>query len=316
MWKYAAIVLGIAAAGVLTAQTAAPPPATSAAPAAAAGSPYERVVKVVDGVWFAKHNHVPSYGSNVAWVEFSDFVVVIDTAFPMGAERARAAIKETTGGKPIRYAILTHHHGDHAFGGGVFAREGTIIVAHENARRDFLAKNLTSYAKKVAAGGAFAGVPVAPPTLTFADRLLIEDGKSQRRLEVLHFGTAHTPGDVFTWLPGEKVVFTGDACVNSNNNYLGDGDTASWIEVLGKVQALRPSFVVPGHGKLGKGDVLDEQRRYFVELRRQVGALVTQGKSLDEARALVDIPSWKKWVGESKMRPEHIAHVYGELTRR
>src|SRR5688572_11964974 len=313
MSKRALLAMVFTVAGGVTAVVVAQ---TSPSPPAPSGAPHEKVVKVADGVWFAKHNHVPSYGSNVAWVEFSDFVVVIDTAFPLGAQRARAAIKETTGGKPIRYAILTHHHGDHAFGGGVFAREGTIIVAHENARRDFLAKNLTSYAKKVAAGGDYTGVPVAPPTLTFSDRLLIEDGKSERRLELYHFGTAHTPGDVFTWLPGEKVVFTGDACVNSNNNYLGDGDTASWIEVLGRVQALRPAWVVPGHGKLGKGDVLEEQKRYFVELRRQVGGLVGQGKTVEEVKALVDVPSWKKWVGESKMRPEHIAHVYGELAKK
>jgi cyclase len=313
MRKLAAILLVLVAAGLAAAGAA---QTTSAPKAAPPGPAYEAVVKVVDGVWFARHLHVPSYGSNVAWVEFSDFVVVIDTAFPLGAQRARAAIKETTGGKPIRYAILSHHHGDHAFGAGVFAREGTIIVAHENARRDFLAKNLTSYAKKAAAGGDYAGVPVAPPTLTFSERLLIEDGKSPRRLELFHFGTAHTSGDIFVWLPAEKVVFTGDACVNSNNNYLGDGDTGSWIEVLTRVQALGPRWVVPGHGKLGKGDVLEDQKRYFVELRRQVGGLIGQGKTVDEAKTLVDIPAWKKWVGEKAMRPEHIAHVYGELAKK
>src|SRR5687767_10401889 len=92
----------------LAAMVAAQPTAPSSAPASPpppAGPPFDKVVKVVDGVWFAKHNHVPSYGSNVAWIAFADFVVVVDTAFPLGAERALRSIKETTGNKPIRYAI-------------------------------------------------------------------------------------------------------------------------------------------------------------------------------------------------------------------
>jgi cyclase len=299
--------LGGLAAAVLAQTSAAPQPV-------ATGSSFEKVVKVVDGVWFAKHNHVPTYGSNVAWIEFADFVVVSDTAFPRGAERALASIKETTRGKPIRYAVVTHFHGDHSHGGGVFAREGAIIVGHENARRDYVAKTLPGFLKKVASDKAYAGLPAAAPQITFTDKLIIDDGRG-RRAELHHFGTAHTTGDVFTWLPAEKVLFTGDACVNSNNNYLGDGDTASWIEALTRAQALGPAFVVPGHGKLGKGDVLVSQKHYFVELRAQVKALVAKGKTVEEAKALVDIPGWKQWTGEAKMRPEHIAHVYGELTR-
>ena len=42
-------------------------------------------VKVADGVWFQQHNDIgkPGWlGPNVAWIEFADYVAVIDTSFP------------------------------------------------------------------------------------------------------------------------------------------------------------------------------------------------------------------------------------------
>ncbi len=275
---------------------------------------YEEPVRVAEGVWFQQHHDVPTLGSNVAWIEFADYVAVVDTAFPLGAERALKNIKRTTKGKRIRYAIVTHYHDDHAFGSGAFAKEGAIIVAHENARRSFVEKNLTKYAEKAAKDKAYAGLPATPPQLTFKDQLILDDGKG-RRAELYYFGDAHTTGDVFTYLPKEKIVFTGDACVNGDHNYLGDADTGSWIEVLGKVQALAPDVVVPGHGAVGRADMLESQKQYFVELRRQVAALQKAGKGLEEAKTLVDIPAWKQWTGQAEMKPSAITHVHGELTR-
>jgi glyoxylase-like metal-dependent hydrolase (beta-lactamase superfamily II) len=276
--------------------------------------PYEDPVRVAEGVWFEQHHDVPTYGSNVAWIEFADFVAVVDTAFPLGAERALKSIKRTTKGKRIRYAIVTHYHDDHSFGGGVFAKEGAIIVAHENARRHFVERGVSKYAEKAAKDKAYARSPAATPQLTFKDQLILDDGKG-RRAELFYFGNAHTTGDVFTFLPKEKIVFTGDACVNGDHNYLGDADTASWIEVLRKVQALSPEIVVPGHGPVGKPDVLENQKVYFVELRKQLAELIKQGKGVEEAKKLVDIPSWKHWTGKTEMKPAAITHVYQELTR-
>jgi cyclase len=293
--------------------------AVIAAAAAQAPTPekkraYEDPVRVAEGVWFEQHHDVPTYGSNVAWIEFADFVAVVDTAFPRGAERALQNIKRTTRGKKIRYAIVTHYHDDHSFGSGAFAREGAIIVAHENARRDYVEKTAAGFAEKAAKDKSYARAPATPPQLTFQDKLILDDGKG-RRAELYYFGAAHTKGDVFTFLPKEKIVFTGDACVNGDHNYLGDADTGSWIDVLAEVQKLAPDIVVPGHGAVGRFDMLESQKQYFVELRRQISALVKQGKGVEEAKTLVDIPTWKQWTGKTEMKPSAIAHVFGELSR-
>ena len=296
-------------------------PTVPAAASGAASPTIDPPVQVAPGVWFERHHDTPTYGSNVAWIEFADFVTVVDASFPLGAERALASIRKTTRRKPIRYVVLTHHHGDHSLGTGVFAREGSIIVAHENAARAFALRSVPGYADRVQrakgsrnpADQAFLRHPLAPPQITFSDRFVIEDGKG-RRAEVHHFGHAHTAGDVFTFLPAEKLVLTGDACVNGPFNAMADSDTASWIQVLGKVQRLAPDIVVPGHGAVGKGDLLETQKQYFVDLRDQVGGFIKQGKTADQVAALVDLPRWRQWTGQTQVRPENVAHVFRELS--
>ena len=268
-------------------------------------------VSVGDRMWLQQAQNVRHWGSNVAWIELDEWVVVVDGAFPRGAEAALANIKATTNGKPVKYVVVTHYHADHSFGSGVFAREGALIVAHENARRDFLERNLESYAERQAKSDVAAEYPAYAPDLTFSERMVIEDGT--RRVELVYLGRGHTSGCIFAWLPKERVLFTGDACVNGPYNYMGDSDSKAWIEVLTKAEALDPKTVVPGHGPHSDKSLLAIQKSYFVELRRQVGSLLAEGRSEEEILGAVDIPAWKRWTGEEEMIAANIAHVTREL---
>src|SRR5438876_10224426 len=101
---------------------------------------FNDVVEIAPGVFFryssisATDKTVPFGGSNNIWVVFEDYVVVIDANFPKEAGDVIQAIKKTTD-KPIRYVFDTHHHGDHAYGNAVFAKEGASVVAQENCAR-------------------------------------------------------------------------------------------------------------------------------------------------------------------------------------
>ena len=72
------------------------------------------VQKITPSVYF--HEGDPRRGHcNNGWIVSEDFVVVIDANFPSGAEIVMPKIKETSD-KPVRFAVDTHHHGDHAYG--------------------------------------------------------------------------------------------------------------------------------------------------------------------------------------------------------
>ncbi len=304
---------------LLALSTAACRPSTAApSPASAASSeqPKKAAVEVAPGVWFQEYTY--DFGSNVAWVEMADHVVVFDTAFPKGAEAALASIRRTTKGKPVRYAVVSHYHHDHAFGSGVFAAQGTIVVGHRNARRDHQDRNVglwERWAKDDKQDPRYRRFRAHAPELTFSDRLELAD-RNGRTVELLHLGHGHTSGDVFAWLPKERVLMTGDACDNGPYNYVPDADTASWIGVLARAEALAPKIVLPGHGLVGGAELLVAQRRYLEDVRAAVAAGLEAGKTLADVKATVDLPAWTRWgVGKSPFMLTHVEHVYGELSR-
>jgi cyclase len=115
--------------------------------------------------------------------------------------------------------------------------------------------------------------------------LIFDDGK--HRVEIMHLGVAHTHADSFAWLPKERILFTGDVCVNGPYNYVGDGDVGKWVETLEAAKKLGARIVCPGHGPRSVASVLDDQQAFFKALREQVGALMAQ-KSPAEARAQIE----------------------------
>jgi glyoxylase-like metal-dependent hydrolase (beta-lactamase superfamily II) len=124
-----------------------------------------------------------------------------------------------------------------------------------------------------------------PPSVLFSGELIFDDGK--HRVEVMHLGVAHTHGDSVAWLPKERILFTGDVCVNGPYNYVGDGDVGKWVETLEAARKLGAKIVCTGHGPRSVATVLDDQQAFFKALREQVGALMA-GKSPAEAKAQIE----------------------------
>ncbi len=252
-------------------------------------------------------------GSNNIWVVFEDYVAVVDANFPKEAGDVIAAIRKSTD-KPIRYVFDTHHHGDHAYGNAVFGKLGAQVIAQANCARLLRTDGPRQFAeagrgptgrKDVAAG------TLKPPDIVFDDKLVLEDGK--QRVEFLFMGHAHTAGDAVAYLPKHKILCTGDACVNGAFNFMGHSDSASWIRALERMQQLDVDVVCPGHGAMAGKDLLATQKRYFVELRREVRKGIDEGLSAAEVAGRFDPPWYKAWT-TVKPPGDNVKHVYGELT--
>ena len=227
---------------------------------------------------------------NNGWVVFEDYVLVIDANFPSGAKEIIPKIRAITD-KPIRFAFDTHHHGDHAYGNQVWVENGATPVAHEGVVTEMKKYETGLYGNKpgrwedtAKSRKDVAESKLKPPSLLFTRDMIFDDGK--HRVELLHLGTAHTRGDGFAWLPKEKILFTGDACVNGPYNFMGDGDSEQWIKTLEAAKKLGAKTVCPGHGPMGSAQMLEEQQKYFVELRKQVKKHAR--KSPGEVKAAVD----------------------------
>ncbi|MEY2408568.1 MAG: cyclase [Verrucomicrobiota bacterium] len=289
---------------------------TSTAPAGV-----NEVTNIAPSVFFhegdlGRHGHC-----NNGWIVLDDYVLVIDGNFPSGALEVLPKIKATTE-KPIRFAFDTHHHGDHAYGNLVWIENGAVPVAHAGVIQEMLKYETGFYGgapgrweKETKSRPDVAASKLKPPTLLFNKDMIFDDGK--RRVVLMHLGVAHTHGDGFAWLPKEKILFTGDACVNGPYNFAGDGNIRMWIETLSAAEKLGAKTVCPGHGPIAGGELISDQKNYFIELRRQVKK--QWKRQPDQMRAQIDSirqaltrqPRTAKYVGD--FLTAQIEKVYTEL---
>jgi len=274
------------------------------------------VTELAPGVYFRKMEWEPKFiGCNQGWIVFEDFVLVIEASFPNQAEELVREIRKTTD-KPIKYVFDTHWHGDHADGNPIFIAQGASAIASEQAREQFVQKGIPYYEKqKQEKPQEYGKWKYGVPSLYFPKKMVIED--ATQRVELIHFGHGHTPGDAVAWLPRHGILFTGDSCVNGPFNYTGESNTASWIAVLTEMSKLPIKTICPGHGERSDQKLIELQRRYFVELRQAIQEAINAGKSLDEIKKSLEMPWFKEWTGvDVKDRAENIEHVYKELTQK
>lgn len=274
------------------------------------------VTEVAPGVFFRKMQWKPQFiGCNQGWIIFDDFVLVIEASFPNQARELVKEIRKTTD-KPIKYVFDTHWHGDHADGNPVFIAEGASAIASEQSREQFVQKGIPYFEQQMQQKpDEYGGLKYGVPALYFPRKMVIED--STQRVELIHFGHGHTPGDAVAWLPRQGILFTGDSCVNGPFNYMGESDTASWIMVLTEMAKLPIKKICPGHGDASDASLIERQRRYFVELRQSVQEGIAAGKSVDAIKASISLDWYKEWTGAAaKEQTENIEHVHRELTRK
>ena len=213
-------------------------------------------------------------GANTAFIVGTDGVIVIDAK--MTADSAKEMLGEIAKvtSQPVTHVILTHSDGDHVNGLAGFPK-GLTIIAQENCKKEM----------EDSLGGPRPSPHDYLPTKTVADKeSLTLHGV---RIELLHFGPAHTNGDLVVYLPSQKMAFTGDLTqplpypiIHPEKN----GSSEGWIHTTKMLLAMKVETYVPGHGELQTKADLQKSLKDLEERRTKIKELVAQGKSLDEIK--------------------------------
>jgi cyclase len=237
-------------------------------------------VSIAKDVYFHQGDIEHQGHCNNGWIIFKDYVLVIDANFPSGAQNILPKIRALTA-KPIRFAFDTHHHGDHAYGNQVWVENGATPVAHTGVIEEMKRYETGYYGNTpgrwedaAKTRPDVAASHLSPPSVLFPRELFFDDG--EHRVELIHLGVAHTHGDAMAWLPKEKILFSGDACVNGPYNFVGDGNVEKWIATLDNAKKLGAQALCPGHGPRGDGNVLADQQLFFQVLSESVRKRVAQ----------------------------------------
>ena len=250
--------------------------------------------------------------ANTSWVEFRNFVVVIEANTPWGIKEALPEIRRTTS-KPIRYVFDTHYHWDHTQGNSVMVDEGVAVICSQDCATELGGKGRTEWDQMARRTGEYSLAPyrMEPPSIVFGDFMAIDDG--ERRLELRRVGPAHTIGDAVAYLPKEGILFTGDLCVNwkfGNNVGDRDADHPHWVQVLRDLAGWNVSTVVPGHGATGTVETLKAQAAFLDDLWRQVSAGKAAGKSVDQLVKEVDLSKHGDFAADAQQNASAIRSVF------
>src|SRR5262245_43848127 len=243
-------------------------------PAQAPAAPPITMKQIKPDVWAA----LGGAGGNVTIIVGQTSVIVVDAKqTEPGAKDLLAEIAKITP-KPVKTAVITHSDGDHVNGLVAFPA-GTKIIAHENNKKE--------QETALAAGGRGA-----PPADKLPNQVVTKNKETMTidgvKLELYHFGPAHTSGDLIVYLPDQKIVSTGDIVVtnraddNPNIHAEKNGTTAGWLQNVKGMIALNADTYITGHGDiLMKADL--QRKLDATQARRdKIAAMVKEGKTLDE----------------------------------
>jgi cyclase len=249
-----------------------------------------KIQKLTDNVYELQFSNGTgaNVGGNVGALVGDDGIAIVDAGYAPAAPKLEAALK-TISGKPVKYLLNTHYHGDHSEGNVYFGKTA-IIIAHDNARK-----------KKEAGSKSFPASPaISLPVITFSDQLTLHMNGGEIR--AIHFAHGHTDGDSIYFFPQGKVVQTGDVFVNWEQPGFpaidmdgdGSGGVQGQIDVAEYILAHAPDDVkiIPGHGNLASKADVTKELAVLKGTSAAVQAGIDQGKSLQQLQQEKVLAPW------------------------
>ena len=218
------------------------------------------------------------------------------------------------GGKGIDFAINTHWHFDHAEGNLSLGPEGTWLVSQANSREMMKQDHIinlvvTSYEQKAYPKSAW-------PDITFDKSMQFHF--NGERIDLMHFGVAHTTGDTAVIFRGHNAVHMGDVYNNSGYPFIDAGNGGKFdglINFCSKTlkQLDENSVVIPGHGPVSDYQGLTDYTEMLTIIHKRMMALINNGASLEEVYAAKVTKEWDKKQGDPT---GFINRAYMSLTHR
>jgi cyclase len=243
------------------------------------------MIKVADSIYMFKGK-----GGNIGVSYGDDGVLMIDSQFAPATPEIINLISSVSD-KPVQFLLNTHHHGDHTGGNENMINTGTVVVAHDNARRRLVQAERSKVEKareeefqamvdKLKADGneekaqqkakegftddsAFDPSLFSFPSITFSEDMTFH--YNGEPVMVFHVHNAHTDGDALVYFTQSNVLHTGDVFFNGRYPYIdmsSGGSYNGYVNALSKILSLidEDTKVIPGHGEVGtKADVKKSQ---------------------------------------------------------
>jgi glyoxylase-like metal-dependent hydrolase (beta-lactamase superfamily II) len=256
-------------------------------------------------------------GGNITIAVGTDGIIMVDSQFAPLSDKIKAAIRAISP-LPVKYLINTHFHGDHTGGNANFAKDGVIVVAHDNIRVRLAGGSVSQQTGQV--------VPQIPPEglpkqTYFGGSMTLEVGGRQAKLT--YIANAHTDGDTWVYFADANVLCTGDTVNNLKRyqsiDYRNGGDVRGMIRASDTYLKVinENTKVVVGHGPLANKKDVEEFRAMLVTSHDRIKKLFDEGKTEAEVLALDPLKDLnEKWAaGNPQLGINHTRNVYRSFER-
>ena len=229
--------------------------------------------------------------SNAGFVITDDGVIVFDAlGTPSLAQKLLALIRSKTD-QPVKRVYASHYHADHVYGLQVFKEAGAVIYAPRGANDYLESETATERLDE----RRFSLEPwVDDNTVLVPPDEIIDSSSSftlgDKRITLNFQGKAHSDGDLIMLVEPDKVLFSGDLIFEGRVPFIGNGDTAHWLQTLDKLETGGLHAMVPGHGPASfePAETIELTRRYLRFMRDTFTAGVEELQSFDEIYAQTD----------------------------
>jgi len=191
------------------------------------------------------------FWTNSVIIEGTDEVMLVDAQLTKtNAERVLQEIRETK--KPLSIIYITHEHADHFLGLEVFREAYPRVRILANSvvvdRINKVYQEKIDKWKKILGSGATSQVVA----MEKVDGNFIKFESS--KIEVLKDVQGDTDENTMLWIPGQRILISGDVLFNGMHVYTAETDSKArgkWLNSINKIRELKPLVVIPGHSKVG-----------------------------------------------------------------
>ena len=252
-------------------------------------------------------------GGNIAVSTGNDGVLIVDSQIPIIFPKIMKAIKKLSDDKII-YTINTHWHWDHSDGNLVLDSDVTKIISHSNARKNMQKGGLINMGTTILNQEPYP--KSALPVITH------ENGMSlyfnDEKIDLLHFGPAHTTGDTVIYFTNQNAIHLGDVFFSNSYPFIdvdNGGSLSGMINYLEKIILVidKDTIVMPGHGEVSSISDIKETIEMLKTVKNRILMSIKNNQSLEQIISSNITKDFDKKYNTLLLRDTFIDRAYASL---
>ena len=256
--------------------------------------------------------------NNPAFLVTDAGVIVVDPGSSVQTgEMVLRQIRKVTD-KPLLAVLNTHVHGDHWLGNQamravapqvpIYAHPKMLAQVAQGAGEEWVQRMMS------ATNGATDGtVPQGPTHALDGGETLSIGGLTFKTHDYPH---VHTTTDLMFEVPELSVLFLGDNACNRRIVRMDDGSFGGSVAALDGIKgAVTARVLIPGHGRTGGWEIVDDYRTYLSGVYDGVAQLYEEGLSDFDMKPRIAerLVRFKDWPGFEEELGKHISLAYLEV---